>query len=145
MTAKPALADLRFLAGAWNMELSGASFLPNPDTVVASPVTFDWIEDGGALVMHMGQDATWIIGRDDADQDYFVLYSDGRGISRVYRMSLTDGTWRMWRDNPEFAQRFQATIAEDQAVIDGHWEKSQDAGTTWEHDFNVHYSKTPAP
>jgi hypothetical protein len=95
--------------------------------------------------MHMGDDATWIIGRDDADPDYHVLYSDARGISRVYRMSLHDGTWRMWRDNPEFSQRFEAEVGDGQAVIDGRWEKSQDAGVTWEHDFNVRYRKAPSP
>lgn len=30
MTTNPALADLQFLAGAWDMELSEASFLPDP-------------------------------------------------------------------------------------------------------------------
>jgi Bacterial protein of unknown function (DUF899) len=46
MTDHPAPADLRVLAGAWTMELSGASFLPDPQTVVSGPVTLDWIEDG---------------------------------------------------------------------------------------------------
>jgi hypothetical protein len=45
MTDHPALADLRFLIGAWTMELSGASFLPDPESVVTGSVTFDWIED----------------------------------------------------------------------------------------------------
>src|SRR2546428_234704 len=97
MTTNPALATLQFLVGAWDMELSEASFLPDPDARVHGPVTSEWIEHGAALVMRMGSaaipTATWIIGRDDSESDYCVHYSDDRGVSRVYRMSLSDGTW----------------------------------------------------
>ena len=145
MTDHPALAGLRFLTGAWNMELSGASFLPDPESVVSGPVTFAWIEDRAALVMRMGDAATWIIGRDDAEQDYHVLYGDDRGVSRVYRMSLEDGVWRIWRHTAEFSQRFEAQVDTDHGVITGRWEKSQDAGVTWEHDFNVRYTRSGSP
>jgi hypothetical protein len=93
------------------MELSDASFLPDPDAKMPGSVAFGWIEQGAALVMRMGDaatpTATWIIGRDDSGPDYHVLYSDDRGVSRVYRMSLSERTWRMWRDNPDFSQQFQ--------------------------------------
>ena len=144
MTANPALAELHFLAGAWDMELSDASFLSDPDAKVPGSVAFEWIEQGAALLMRIGDAATWIIGRDDSGPYYHVLYADDRGVSRVYRMSVSDGTWRMWRDNPEFAQQFSAQISADQAEISGSWQKSIDGGTTWEHDFNVRYSR-PRP
>jgi hypothetical protein len=142
MTDHPALADLRFLVGAWSMELSGASFLPDPESVMNGSVTFDWIEHDAALVMRMGDIATWIIGRDDAEQDYHILYGDDRGVSRVYRMSLEGGVWRIWRHTAEFSQRFEAQVDIDRGVITGHWEKSHDAGVTWEHDFNVRYTRS---
>jgi hypothetical protein len=63
MTGNPALADLQFLAGAWDMELSEASFLPDPDAQVHGSVTFEWIEQGAALVMRMGDTAAQIDGR----------------------------------------------------------------------------------
>jgi len=145
VTTNPALADLQFLAGAWDMELSQASFLPDPDAKVHGSVRFEWIEQGAALVMSMGDagtpTATWIFGRDDAERDYQVMYADDRGVSRVYGMSLTGGTWRMWRDTPEFSQRFDAEVAPGQAEISGRWQKSVDGGTTWEHDFKVHYRR----
>ena len=53
MTTNPALSPLQFLAGSWDMELSGAAFLPDPDASVHGPVTFEWIEQGAALVMRM--------------------------------------------------------------------------------------------
>jgi len=58
MTTNPALARLQFLVGAWDMKLSEASFLPDPDATVHGSVTFEWIEQGAALVMRMGDAAT---------------------------------------------------------------------------------------
>jgi hypothetical protein len=149
MSANPALADLQFFAGAWDMELSEASFLPDPDATVHGSVTFEWIEQGAALVMRIGDvaapAATWIIGRDDSEPGYQVLYADDRGVSRVYRMSFGDGTWRMWRDTPEFCQRFGAEVSAGRAEINGSWQKSVDGGTTWEHDFTVRYSRPGTP
>ncbi|HEY6295834.1 MAG TPA: hypothetical protein VIX15_09225 [Streptosporangiaceae bacterium] len=145
MTTNPALNELQFLAGGWDLELSEASFLPDPDAKLHGRVTFEWIEPGAALVMRMGDagtpTATWIIGRDDAEQDYHVLYADDRGVSRVYGMSFGEGAWRMWRDTPAFSQRFDAEVGADRAEIDGSWRKSVDGGVTWEHDFRVRYSR----
>lgn len=145
MATNPALAELEFLVGAWDMELSDASFLPEPDAKVHAPITFEWIEEGAALVMRMGDaatpTATWIFGRDDLAPDYHVQYADDRGVSRVYRMSLGARTWRMWRDTPEFSQRFEAEVSADHHEISGSWRKSSDAGATWEHDFNVRYRR----
>ena len=99
--------------------------------------------------MRMGVAATptaiWIIGRDDSEPGYHVLYADDRGVSRVYRMSFSGDTWRMWRDTPEFSQRFDAEVTAGRAQIDGSWQKSVDGGTTWEHDFTVRYRRPDPP
>jgi hypothetical protein len=81
-----------------------------------------------------------LIGRDQDEDHYTVLYSDARGVSRVYRMSLVSGQWRLWRDNPTFAQRFEATLSDDGSRMTGRWEKAHDGGP-WEHDFNVEYTR----
>jgi len=147
VSTNPALDELRFLAGDWHMEVSEASFLTDPDATLRRPVTVEWIEQGAALAMRMGgagtPTATWIIGRDDAGPDYHVLYADDRGVSRVYRMSFGAGTWRIWRDTPEFSQRFDASVGAGQAEITGSWQKSADGGLTWEHDFTVRYIRVP--
>ena len=149
MTSNPALAALQFLAGRWDMELSEAAFLPEPGTKVRGSVTVEWIEQGAALAMRMGDaatpTATWIIGRDESGSGYHILYADDRGVSRVYQMSLSDRSWRIWRDTPEFSQRFEAEVSADRDEITGTWQKSSDGGKTWEHDFNVRYSRRAAP
>ncbi|MEV6560191.1 hypothetical protein AB0M22_31040 [Nocardia sp. NPDC051756] len=40
-------------------------------------------------------------------------YNDSRGVSRAYRMSLDQGTLRMWRPEPGFSQRFSGSFSSD--------------------------------
>ena len=70
-----------------------------------------------------------------------MLYSDARGVFRIYRMRLTDEAWTIWRDAPGFNQRFIGTFRDDK-TIEGAWESSPD-GTTWESDFDMVYRKGP--
>jgi hypothetical protein len=76
----PALADLEFLSGGWEMKLSNASFLPSRDDSVHGHVAFEWIEDGTLLVMRQSEQsgnppsARWAIGRDESSPDYSPLF-----------------------------------------------------------------------
>ena len=58
----------------------------------------------------------------------------------MYRTSLDDGVWRLWRDQPGFDQRYAGTISDDGATITGAWERRMD-GETWEHDFDLVYTR----
>jgi len=69
-----------------------------------------------------------------------VLYYDTRKVSRVYEMSFSDGIWKMWRNSPDFSQRFKGKFSDDGNSIVAYWEKSSD-GSTWEHDFDVTYTR----
>ena len=141
----PSLADLEFLLGEWDMALSGASFLPDPGAVVHGRVEIRAIEHGRLLAMRQIVEpsgppaADWVIGRDESRAGYAVLYADGRGVSRVYDMALSGGRWRIWRNDPQFSQRFEATISADRASMVGEWEKR--TTDVWEHDFNVIYRR----
>ena len=142
----PALNNLEVLVGDWEMELSNASFLPDPSATVKGQVSFEWAQDGAFLVMRMGDKppgppaAIWLISRDESTPNYTVLYYDARSISRVYQMSFSNGTWKMWRESPDFCQRYEGTLSHDSHTITAHWEKSSD-GTNWEHDFDLTYTK----
>jgi hypothetical protein len=143
----PALRDLEGFVGDWTMELSNATFLPNLTDTVKGQASFDWLEDGAFLVLYMGNrppgtpDAIWLISRDGSASNYTVLYYDARKVSRVYEMSFSEGTWKIWRNSPDFSQRFEAEFSEDGNTITGRWENSSD-GSTWEHDFDVTYTRT---
>jgi hypothetical protein len=142
----PALKELEILVGDWNMELSNASFLPSSSATMTGHVSVEWVESGAFLVMHMGNkppntpDAIWLISRDASTPNYTVLYYDARKVSRVYAMSFSEGTWKMWRNSPDFSQRFEGKVRDDGNTITAYWEKSSN-GSTWEHDFDVTYTK----
>ena len=58
-------------------------------------------------------------------------------------MSVEDGVWKLWRDEPDFStldfsQRFTGTFGPDGKAIAGSWEICHD-GETWEHDFDLTY------
>ncbi|GLV59214.1 hypothetical protein KDH_60410 [Dictyobacter sp. S3.2.2.5] len=142
----PALASLKGFIGDWAMELSNASFLPRPSDMVKGSVSFEWAQDGAFLLMRMGDEppgapaALWLIGRDESALNYTVLYYDSRSVSRIYAMSFSEGVWKMWREAPGFWQRYEGTVSQDGQTITAYWEKSHD-GSTWEHDFDVTYTK----
>ena len=142
----PALKDLEILAGNWDMVLSNASFLPNSSDTITGQISIAWLESGAFLVMYMGSkplvtpDATWLISRDASALHYTALYYDNRKVSRVYEMSFSDGIWRMWRNSADFSQRFEGQLSDDGNSITARWEKSSN-GSTWEHDFDVTYTK----
>ena len=81
-----------------------------------------------------------MIGRDDSSPDYKVLYSDARGVSRVYEMSYTERVWKLWRNSPDLSQRFQGMVSPDRNTIISQWEKTLD-GVAWEHDFDITYTR----
>jgi hypothetical protein len=37
--------------------------------------------------------------------EFYYVYSDARGVCRVYRMSLADGVWKIWRQSGPLARR----------------------------------------
>jgi hypothetical protein len=82
-----------------------------------------------------------IVGRDDTSGEYGVLYADARGVSRVYRMTIDERIWRIWRSAPGFNQRFEGRLSTDGRTIEAYWDKFAD-GDTWERDFDLSYVKT---
>jgi hypothetical protein len=55
-------------------------------------------------------------------------------------MRFSDGLWQLSRNTPRFSQRFEGRVSPDRKAIASHWEKSSD-GATWEHDFDVTYTR----
>jgi hypothetical protein len=143
LVANATLEPLAILVGTWTVELS---FPTDPPGTVTGQASFAWLDDGDFLVMRTGTKgagppwSTCVIGRDDATPTFTALYFDDRGVSRIYQMSMNGREWRQWRDAPGFAQRFIGTVSADGNSIVARWEKSMD-GTTWEHDFNLRYSR----
>lgn len=84
--------------------------------------------------------STWIIGADESSDELTCLYWDSRGVGRVYRTTMAEGAWKIWRHAPGFNQRYIGILAIDGRSIDGRWEFSED-GSTWTVDFDLSYSR----
>ena len=84
----------------------------------------------GSAELPEAPDNVSVIGCDGANGTYFQLYSDERGVCRVYEMSVGNGEWKLWRDGEPFSQRFTGTFSDDGNTITGRWEIAKTAQTT---------------
>ena len=143
------LEALESLVGDWSMV---PVFKGMPPADAGAHVRFEWLPGGRFLIQSWevpvpeAPDGIAIIGADpDSDGSFLQHYFDSRGEARVYKMSLADGVWKLWRDQADFsplgfAQRYTGAFRDDGKTIAGRWEICHD-GRTWEHDFDLTYSK----
>lgn len=134
---------LGLLVGEWNVKI----VLPaDPTADIRGQAFFEWMGYGHFLSYRSGMSesifpkSTSIIGRDDTMGSYTMLYYDSRDVSRIYHMSLNEQEWKLWRDDPEFAQRFMGTFSDNGNTITAYWENSAN-GSTWERDFDMIYTR----
>jgi hypothetical protein len=131
---------LAALIGEWSME---ARFKDIPPADTSARAVFEWMP-GQRFVIER-----WEVPVPDSEGNFLQHYFDSRGVARVYKMSFSDGIWKLWRDSPDlspldFSQRFTGTFSDDGKTISGAWEICHDA-TTWEHDFDLTYTKVSEP
>jgi hypothetical protein len=150
MDSGDSLEALKPLVGEWRMV---PTFKDMPPIDASARVTFEWMPGERFLIQRWevpvpeAPDGLAIIGPDPEHEGrYLQHYFDTRGVARVYRMSLENGVWRLWRDQADFspldfAQRYTGTFSEDDKTIVGAWEICHD-GETWEHDFALSYTRT---
>jgi hypothetical protein len=143
----PGLDRLEPFLGEWTLE---AVFPNQPPMDVRGRVWFEWALDRQFLVERSEvpgpvPDGLCIIGVDAGHDTFTQHYFDSRGIARLYAMTFDGRVWTLLRAEGdftplEFSQRFTGTFDDDGSTIRGRWETSHD-GTTWEHDFDLTYTK----
>lgn len=132
----------RFL-GEWRMEAGPPD---GPRWEGEGRVHFSWSGDGPFLRQQWTVDqpeapnGTALIGCDASTGTYTQLYSDERGVCRVYTMTLRGREWTLVRTGPPFAQRFRGAFSEDGRTIRGRWELAED-GEGWRTDCDVVYTR----
>jgi hypothetical protein len=142
-TAGDALRALDPLVGRWSMEARGPDGVAWPAQATS---VFEWHPSGAHLIQRTtialpeAPDSLSIMGCDAATGAYVQLYSDERGASRIYQMSMDDGRWELWRQGDPFPQRFSGSFSHDHNTITGRWEKAED-GITFGLDFTVLYRR----
>src|SRR5690242_6164279 len=109
------LKQFDILVGEWNT----VGTHPQLPSAVHGHSTFEWLREGALLIWHFdwehGQgipSAFSVIGHDDALEPCSMLYSDERGVARIYQMSLEAGIWKMWRKSSGFSQRMTGTFSD---------------------------------
>ena len=138
------LQRLDAFVGKWTVEM----VFPGEEGFTAqTQASFEWLDDDHFFLVYRagtpGSDLPvghCIIGADNTMDSYTMLYSDSRGFARIYQMSLKDGVWKQWRDDPAFYQRSSLTFSEDGRSITGSHENSED-GMNWKHDFDLTYTR----
>jgi hypothetical protein len=142
-TAEQALRELEPLVGAWTVEASWPSGERWPG---GGTVTFEWhpsrahLVERGTVELPEAPDNISVIGCDAANGTYYQLYSDDRGVCRVYEMSIGEGEWKLWREGEPFSQRFTGTFSEDGNIITGRWEIAEN-GADFTTDFDLTYRR----
>lgn len=138
-----ALSRLERLVGEWTLEAIGPDGQSWPGEAKA---TVEW-HPSGAHVVHSSEvdipeapNSISIMGCDDTNGTYFQLYSDDRGVCRIYEMTLTDTEWTLTRKGAPMAQRFTATFEDDGDTIHGRWELAEDQ-ENFHHDFDLIYRR----
>ena len=101
------LKQFDILVSKWDM-VGVHPELPSP---VHGHSSFEWLVEAALLIWHFDWEpgdipsALSVIGHDDTVELCSMLYSDERGVARIYQMSLEGGIWKTWRASPDFSQR----------------------------------------
>ena len=134
---------LRRLIGTWTVE--GRFVGGGAEAVkVRGTAAFRWLVMDALVVvrtrMTVAPASTAVLGADDTENAFTMLYSDARGVVRRFAMTLTARRWVMMRRAPGFSQRFIGRLAANGRTIRATWEKSAD-GRRWLMDFQLTYTK----
>jgi hypothetical protein len=142
-TAQEELRALEPLLGEWTVTATAPTGESWPGEARAS---FEWHDSGAHVLARTSipvsgaPNSISIIGCDAANGTYYQLYSDDRGVCRVFEMSIGDDEWRLWREGQPFPQRFTGRIENEGQRIVGRWEKAED-GTNYTTDFDLTYTR----
>jgi hypothetical protein len=146
-----ALKRLDAFVGEWQVAASFPGSRPGRSV-------FEWTLDGQYLIQrsmapHPAPESLAVVSVDPNTGAYTQHYFDSRGVTRVYAMKLSRGTWTLIRETPDFSpldfsQRFIGKFSEDGRTIRGSWEASNKRGTAWVKDFDLVFTRVgsdPSP
>ncbi|NUO43015.1 MAG: DUF1579 family protein [Streptomyces sp.] len=142
---------LGVLVGEWVVEADFADpDRADPDGPTARS-TFAWDLDGRFLVQRTripvagAPDSMAVIAVDPESGAYTYHYFDSRGVVRTYAMTFDGEEWTLLRETADFSplpfrQRFVGRVGD--GVVQGVWERAEDASAPWERDFGLVYRRS---
>lgn len=138
----PKLKPLEILVGTWEIEVKHPK-IPGPTHGTA---IFEWLPGGKFLIEQISLSNPVFpfglsrIGYDEETGDYIQHYFDSRGVIRNYHLSMKDNVLKVWRNDPDFSQRFTGTFSDDGNTMTYSLEIAKD-NVHWEHDFDQIYRR----
>jgi hypothetical protein len=139
-TPAAAVPALGRLVGTWTTE---ATHPQVPGTVVRGRTEIEWLEGERFLIVRARldhpdfPDSISIIGDTDGLK---MHYFDSRGVYRIVEVSISDDSWKLWRDAPGFSQRMIHTFEDSGDTIVGLAQLSRD-DATWDDDLKITYRR----
>ena len=134
-----ALSGLDVLVGDWKAIA--------PDVDAEGQTSFEWLEGGGFIIERSTvarpefPNSISIIGATGPGGGLQQHYFDSRGVARIYEMTLEDGTWTLYREGPDWPQRYVGEFSDDGNAITGRWERGSEPGAPLQHDFDLNFSR----
>lgn len=139
----PALKSFEVLIGEWQTTGSHPYL---PGIVLHGRSSIQWFDEGAFLIIRSEIDEQHfpegiaLIGSDDAEKKFYMLYFDSRGVSRKYNVSIKGKQVKWWREDPSFSQRMSITVEDDGNKLMSKGEMSRD-GAPWEKDLSLMYKR----
>jgi hypothetical protein len=136
--ARGSLERLDVLVGEWEASVPGIE--------AEGRTTFEWLEGGGFLIERSTVDrpefpnGICLMGATGPDGGLQQHYFDSRGVARVYEMTLEDSVCTLFREGPDWPQRYIGELSGDGNTITGCWERGIEPGAPLEHDFDLSYT-----
>lgn len=133
------LSKLDVFVGEWRPHVTGLE--------AEARMTFEWLEGGGFMIQRATIDrpefpnGVMVIGATGEGGGLQQHYFDSRGVHRVYEMTLEDGVWTLWREGPDWPQRYVGEFSDDGNTITGRWERGKSLGAPLELDFELTYTR----
>jgi hypothetical protein len=132
----------RIFVGDWTVSITNQWWLDDPTTVTTGTAVGEWMGDS-FIRLHAEIDGipSWefVFGRNDARDQFVVLYHDERGVLRVFELTLDGDSWVMSRADPDFHQRLLGHVDGNRIV--GQADASEDEGATWRKDFDLIFDR----
>lgn len=129
--------------GVWVLTIANQWWLDDPAAVTSGTAKCEWLGDSFIRMQaEFDGEPTWefVFGRNDARDQFIVLYHDERGVLRVFELTLEDDSWMMSRSDPDFHQRLLGRVEGDRMI--GQADASDDQGATWRKDFDLSFERS---
>jgi len=124
------------LLGSWDISMHHVTM----SGVVSGRQRYERVLDGAFVRLDWTYDSPDFPDALALLQDGALHYFDVRGVSRTYELTFTRSGWTVFRRGSDFWQRC-AVQGSGPDRMTGTGENSHDEGATWEHDFDITYTR----